>query len=91
MLRQKEEQMASLQKELEMQRELREVQVLDVKLSNSMFMKSFQMQRSLEEKRELMQRAEETKHILKEIELLKEQVMQQPDLTVHPKFIGGLN
>ena len=38
MLKQKEEQMASLQKELEMQRELREVQVLDVKLSNSMFM-----------------------------------------------------
>ena len=83
--------MASLQKELEMQRELREVQVSDVKLSNSMFMKSFQMQRSLEEKRELMQRAEETKHILKEIELLKEQVTQQPDVTVHPKFIGGLN
>ena len=51
----------------------------------------FQMQRSLEEKRELMQRAEETKHILKEIELLKEQVTQQPDVTVHPKFIGGLN
>ena len=31
MLRQKEEQMASLQKELEMQRDLREAEVLDVK------------------------------------------------------------
>ena len=91
MLRQKEEQMASLQKELEMQRDLREAEVLDLKLSNGLFIKRIQMQRSLEEKRELMQRAEETKHILKEIELLKEQVMQQPDVTVHPKFIGGLN
>ena len=91
MLKQKEEQMASLQKELEMQRDLREAEVLDLKLSNGLFIKRIQMQRSLEEKRELMQRAEETKHILKEIELLKEQVMQQPDLTVHPKFIGGLN
>ena len=91
MLRQKEEQMASLQKELEMQRDLREAEVLDLKLSNGLFIKRIQMQRSLEEKRELVQRAEETKHILKEIELLKEQVMQQPDLTVHPKFIGGLN
>ena len=91
MLRQKEEQMASLQKELEMQRDLREAEVLDLKLSNGLFIKRIQMQRSLEEKRELMQRAEETKHILKEIELLKEQVMQQPDLIFHPKFIGGLN
>ena len=91
MLKQKEEQMASLQKELEMQRDLREAEVLDLKLSNGLFIKRIQMQRSLEEKRELMQRAEETKHILKEIELLKEQVTQQPDVTVHPKFIGGLN
>ena len=90
MLRQKEEQMASLQKELEMQRDLREVQVLHVKLSNGLFMKRFQMQRSLEEKRELMQRAEETKHILKEIEILKEQVTQPPDVTAHPAFIGRL-
>ena len=91
MLKQKEEQMASLQKELEMQRDLREAEVLDLKLSNGLFIKRIQMQRSLEEKRELMQRAEETKHILNEIEILKEQVMHQPDLTVHPKFIGGLN
>ena len=91
MLKQKEEQMASLQKELEMQRDLREAEVLDLKLSNGLFIKRIQMQRSLEEKRELMQRAEETKHILKEIELLKDQVTQQSDVTVHPKFIGGLN
>ena len=90
MLRQKEEQMASLQKELEMQRDLREDEVLEVKLSNSLFMQRFQMQRSLEEKRELMQRAEETKHILKEIEILKEQVTQQPDVTAHPISIGRL-
>ena len=90
MLRQKEEQMASLQKELEMQRDLREDEVLEVKLSNSLFMQRFQMQRSLEEKRELMQRAEETKHILKEIEILKEQVTQQPDVTAHPTSIGRL-
>ena len=90
MLRQKEEQMASLQKELEMQRDLREDEVLEVKLSNSLFMQRFQMQRSLGEKRELMQRAEETQHILKEIEILKEQVTQQPDVTAHPTFIGRL-
>ena len=90
MLRQKEEQMATLQKELEMQRELREAEVLDVKLSNGLFMQRFQMQRSLEEKRELMQRAEETKHILKEIEILKEQVTQPPDVTAHPTSIGRL-
>ena len=90
MLRQKEEQMASLQKELEMQRDLRETEVLDVKLSNGLLMQRFQVQRSLEEKRELMQRAEETKHILKEIEILKEQVTQPPDVTAHPKFIGRL-
>merc|ERR1719167_472848 len=66
--------MASLQKELETQRDLREDE----------------MQRSLEEKRELMQRAEETQHILKEIEILKEQVTQQPDVTDHPASIGQL-
>jgi len=74
MLRQREEQVASLERELDKQRELREAQ----------------MKRSDEEQMELMRRAEETQHILDEIEILKEQVMQQPNATSNPAIIGQL-
>ena len=48
------------------------------------------MVRSEEERKEFMRKAEETQHILKEIEILKEQVTQQPDVTAHPTSIGRL-
>jgi len=68
------EQVASLERELNKQRELREAQ----------------MERSEEERKEFMRRAEETKHILNEIEILKEQVLQQADSTSSPAIIGQL-
>ena len=46
------------------------------------------MERSEEERKEFMRRAEETKHILNEIEILKEQVLQQADSTSSPAIIG---
>ena len=46
------------------------------------------MERSEEERKEFLRRAEETQHILKEIEILKEQVMQQSDSTSSPAIIG---
>ena len=49
---------------------------------------NIQVRRSEEERKEFMRRAEETQHILKEIEILKEQVMQQPDPTSSPAIIG---
>ena len=51
-------------------------------------MPNLQMKRSEEEQMELMRRAEETQHILEEIEILKEQVMQQPNATSNPAIIG---
>ena len=46
------------------------------------------MERSEEERKEFLRRAEETQHILKEIEILKEQVMQQSDSTSSSAIIG---
>ena len=46
------------------------------------------MERSEEERKEFIRRAEETQHILKEIEILKEQVLQKPDLTSNSAIIG---
>ena len=51
-------------------------------------MPNLQMKRSEEEQMELMRRTEETQHILEEIEILKEQVMQQPNATSNPAIIG---
>jgi len=73
-LKQREEQVVSLGRELDKQRELREAQMV----------------RSEEERKEFMRRAEETQHILKEIEILKEQVLQQPDSTSNSAIIGQL-
>merc|ERR1719458_1100726 len=73
-LRQREEQVIILERELDKQRELREAQ----------------MERSEEERKEFMRRAEETKHILNEIEILKEQVLQQADSTSSSAIIGQL-
>ena len=51
-------------------------------------MQNLQMKRSEEEQTELMRRTEETQHILEEIEILKEQVMQQPSATSNSAIIG---
>ena len=53
-----------------------------------MLRQNAQMVRSEEERKEFMRRAEETQHILKEIEILKEQVLQQPDSTSNSAIIG---
>ena len=53
-----------------------------------MLRQNVQMVRSEEERKEFMRRAEENQHILKEIEILKEQVLQQPDSTSNSAIIG---